>query len=320
MEITKNTPLSEIFNNQDVADEMSEIEGSLLRTIDERMNTVSAQIRAGGLGQGMLVNGEPLFYNEALQICSDYLILSSNITMLVADIKSAACDKELEELRKLKNLLLKDNDRWQALKEQYEREFRDLISNDQGDLINEPGPHYEEYREEYYGPNGKITRVQKHIDENNEKIEEIKRRISTVTGSSSSGGSSSSEGSSTSGGTRTSSGGGTHSGTGRDIPDSTDSPSEAPTEAPGEPATEAPTQSSESGTNTGSSGSRGSSTSSTEPPTPPGKDYVFGEHGNPSSSSSTSTTDDSSDDKKKSSNRSYQDGRFDDPDPNKYKL
>lgn len=278
MEITKNTPLSEILFNQDVADELSEIEGSLLRTINERMDAVQAQISAGGLGQGMIVNGEPLFYNEAAQICSDYLILSSNISMLVSDIKDAACEKELEELRKLRNLLLRDNDSWQALKEQYEREFRELISNDRGDLINEPGPNYERYKEEYYGENGKITRVNKHIEENNEKIAEIDRRIATVNAGGSSGSAGSSSGGSFSGGSST-------------IPD------EAPTEAPGEPATESPSSNSGNSSSSGGSFSGGSSTI-------------------PNGDSS----DDSSDNKKKKSGGNYQDGRFDDPDPNKYKL
>ncbi len=260
MEITKNTPLSEILFNQDVADELSEIEGSLLRTINERMDAVQAQISAGGLGQGMLVNGEPLFYNEAAQICSDYLILSSNISMLVSDIKNAACEKELEELRKLRNLLLRDNDSWQALKEQYEREFRELISNDRGDLINEPGPNYERYKEEYYGENGKITRVNKHIEENNEKVAEIDRRIATVNA----GGSSSRSGGS----------------------------------------------SGSAGSNSGGSGGSGGSSGT------PGSNSGGGSSTIPNGDSS----DDSSDDKKKKSGGNYQDGRFDDPDPNKYKL
>lgn len=280
MEITKDTSLDEILKSSDISDELYFLESLTNNEIEARMSTLSSHIRGGALSSSMLLDGEPVFYEQAGQIFSDYLILSSRISSFVARVKSASVEKEIEELKKLKNLLLRDNDSWQLLKESYQKEYNDSTSNSYStNTIAGGGLSTVTNYEDYYGSNGKITRVNNHIDANNLKIDKINIRLSNL--GVSIGTSASSSSTSGTGGNHISSGGGTHGGGGTELGSVSSS---GGTYSGG--SSKFGSESSSEGTYSGGSSKFGNESL----PTQPSEDYVYGEHGRSSSSNSNTSS------------------------------
>ena len=319
MEININTSLEEILKSNDISDDFSSLELLTNKIIESRMTSLSTHIRGGGLSSDIKIDGESIFYDKAAQMFSDYLILSSSINSFIGRVKSASVEKEISELRNLRNLLLRNNDSWQLQKEKYQQEYNEKMPT--SNSLAGGGLSTVNLSTEYYGDNGKITLVNKHLDANNQKIDQINIRLSNLgyevatSGITPTGDNTSSSGGSFSGGSsHFSSSGGEHGGGGRTFEYSSPSDSSSNTTSlPSEPSEDyvygehggGPSSSGNSSTSeTTNSSSSGSSSNTTSLPSEPSEDYVYGEHGGSPSSSGNkaSSYNSNSSSSKKSSN------------------
>lgn len=174
--ITYKTELSEILNNDTVEDLINPLMTKVKSACQSRDGVIWNNIRNGGLSDKILVDGSPKYYSEATQCSSQYRDVVDQITSLVGTSMAYTSEREILELKTLRQKLFDRNT-------EVQRNISTLNSNYENRQKGDEQQENLEY-DNYYGINGHVTLAKAELAENERKIYEVNVRLSKVNGGS----------------------------------------------------------------------------------------------------------------------------------------
>lgn len=178
MTISRDTSLEEILKSEEVTEIVTEMCTSLQGKINPRIEVLEHETSSGGLSASVLIGGEPLFYQSAESIKMRYTGLSESLQELKNSFITTAEEKEEEELNELKSCVEKDTENCRQNIQNYVISYNSKKNNlEDGDTAGK-----QQLDNEYYGVNGYITLINKRIEENDLKIEQIMQRLVRLRG------------------------------------------------------------------------------------------------------------------------------------------
>ena len=172
-EIKYTTPLSDILDSTVVEDKVDSLKDAVIKVCRSRYGVIGSNLQSGNLSKDNIIDGKPLFYDEASQCHMEYSNVIDEITGFASTTMIHASQREVSELDKLRSKLFERND-------DIEKNIATLNSNyEKGDQKQKDADY-----DNYYGKGGHVTVAKAELEENKEKIYKINVRLSKVQGGS----------------------------------------------------------------------------------------------------------------------------------------
>ena len=177
MTIDKDTPLEEILNSAEVIDITSNLQSTLVNKLNGKSSALESAM-SGGLGENVLIDGEALFYNSAVDVKGKIDTVTQEVNSAFNSAATLSEEKETEELNTLKTAVTKYIEEINTKISNLKAEFRNITS--------EPGFDDKTSAEKaaiygnYYGDSGSIVLAEKEKALYQEKLEAIQRRLNKV--------------------------------------------------------------------------------------------------------------------------------------------
>ena len=170
MEITKDTDLSEILNNSEVIETISEYSNTAIGKISDRTSALSQEL--SGTIKGVLVEGNPVYYEEGEGINSLYSGLSEDLQSAVSSGEKLAVEQERKELKKLQKCVNDYIEELEGKITQYNQAIQAIESSSDINVATKES--------EKAAIRNEITLLQKEKENYENKLKEINERISKV--------------------------------------------------------------------------------------------------------------------------------------------
>ena len=108
MEIDRKS-IDRILKSQEIIDSVSNMLTPIRQNISDRESMFTTAMQpGGGLEESQLIDGEPVFFNSANDVKSQYTALAEKLNIYESDVTKVSIEKEREELTELKRCLEKD--------------------------------------------------------------------------------------------------------------------------------------------------------------------------------------------------------------------
>lgn len=193
MEITRFTSIEDLVPTEEVITEMLDMQLVVNANISSRKSLLNTHKGSSyGLNSSVLVDGEPLFYNDASDIEIKYTAVEDTLDTLVTSICNATINQELDELDRLwtevETTIQECNTEIKNFEARYEQEKVSKASGMLTSIMMVGGvagttgavAGFAEVYEKYYGTSGLITIKKYELEKWEAKQDKIQTRIQTV--------------------------------------------------------------------------------------------------------------------------------------------